>query len=78
MLIDMFFELRFRNVTHFNMNYKIFSQIDLSYYELFGSLKVVLLNSSKLPAKQEVSSIWQGLTTLFVEKPGPRLPILMK
>ncbi|XP_038877701.1 uncharacterized protein LOC120069934 [Benincasa hispida] len=28
-------------------------EIDLSYYELFGSLKVVLLNSSKLPAKQE-------------------------
>ncbi|KAG7026383.1 Exopolyphosphatase PRUNE1 [Cucurbita argyrosperma subsp. argyrosperma] len=28
-------------------------EIDLSYYELFGSLKVVLLNSSRLPAKQE-------------------------
>ncbi|XP_022146660.1 exopolyphosphatase PRUNE1-like isoform X2 [Momordica charantia] len=28
-------------------------EIDLSYYELFGSLKIVLLNRSKLPAKQE-------------------------
>ncbi|CAN1828618.1 Exopolyphosphatase PRUNE1 [Linum perenne] len=28
-------------------------EIDLHYYDLFGSLKVVLLNGSKLPAKQE-------------------------
>ncbi|XP_050109019.1 uncharacterized protein LOC126587950 isoform X2 [Malus sylvestris] len=28
-------------------------EIDLSYYDLFGSLKVVLLNGHKLPAKQE-------------------------
>lgn len=29
-------------------------QIDLSYYDLFGSLKLVLLNGDKLPDKQEV------------------------
>lgn len=29
-------------------------QIDLSYYDLFGSLKLVLLNSHTLPIKQEV------------------------
>ncbi|XP_043808085.1 exopolyphosphatase PRUNE1 isoform X2 [Manihot esculenta] len=28
-------------------------EIDLSYYDLFGSLKLVLLNGHKLPAKQE-------------------------
>ncbi|XP_015882850.2 uncharacterized protein LOC107418662 isoform X1 [Ziziphus jujuba] len=28
-------------------------EIDLSYYDLFGSLKLVLLNSHKLPTKQE-------------------------
>ncbi|XP_059667486.1 uncharacterized protein LOC132312925 isoform X2 [Cornus florida] len=28
-------------------------EIDLSYYDLFGSLKLVLLNGNKLPAKQE-------------------------
>ncbi|KAE8710989.1 hypothetical protein F3Y22_tig00110317pilonHSYRG00058 [Hibiscus syriacus] len=28
-------------------------EIDLSYYDLFGSLKLVLLNGSKLPSKQE-------------------------
>ncbi|XVE91312.1 hypothetical protein DITRI_Ditri20bG0143600 [Diplodiscus trichospermus] len=28
-------------------------EIDLSYYDLFGSLKLVLLNGSKLPTKQE-------------------------
>lgn len=29
-------------------------QVDLSYYDLFGSLKLVLVNGHKLPAKQEV------------------------
>ena len=29
-------------------------QIDLSYFDLFGSLKLVLLNSHKLPIKPEV------------------------
>lgn len=29
-------------------------EIDLSYYDLFGSLRLVLLNCNKLPAKQEV------------------------
>lgn len=29
-------------------------EIDLSYYDLFGSLKLVLVNSSTLPVKQEV------------------------
>ncbi|KAK6285036.1 hypothetical protein POUND7_003988 [Theobroma cacao] len=29
------------------------NEIDLSYYDLFGSLKLVLLNGSKLPTKQE-------------------------
>ncbi|XP_059440492.1 uncharacterized protein LOC132172946 isoform X2 [Corylus avellana] len=28
-------------------------EIDLSYYDLFGSLKLVLVNSNKLPIKQE-------------------------
>ncbi|XP_030479260.2 uncharacterized protein LOC115696500 isoform X2 [Cannabis sativa] len=28
-------------------------EVDLSYYDLFGSLKLVLLNGQKLPAKQE-------------------------
>ncbi|KAK3016005.1 hypothetical protein RJ639_007034 [Escallonia herrerae] len=30
-----------------------FDEIDLSYYDLFGSLKIVLLNDDKLPTKQE-------------------------
>ncbi|KAK2995281.1 hypothetical protein RJ640_029612, partial [Escallonia rubra] len=30
-----------------------FDEIDLSYYDLFGSLKIVLLNGDKLPTKQE-------------------------
>ncbi|KAF4400384.1 hypothetical protein G4B88_018726, partial [Cannabis sativa] len=29
------------------------ARVDLSYYDLFGSLKLVLLNGQKLPAKQE-------------------------
>lgn len=36
-------------------------EIDLSYYDLFGSLKLVLLNGSKLPPKQE------GLQSAVVE-----------
>ncbi|EXB75148.1 Protein prune-like protein [Morus notabilis] len=31
-------------------------EVDLSYYDLFGSLKLVLLNGHKLPAKQEGES----------------------
>ncbi|XP_055803522.1 uncharacterized protein LOC129872603 [Solanum dulcamara] len=34
-------------------------EIDLSYYELYGSLKLVLVNCSKLPANQEVSILFQ-------------------
>lgn len=30
-------------------------QIDLSYYDLFGSLKLVLVNGHKIPLKQEVT-----------------------
>ncbi|XP_049371519.1 uncharacterized protein LOC125836390 [Solanum verrucosum] len=33
-------------------------EIDLSYYELYGSLKLVLVNCSKLPANQEVSVLF--------------------
>lgn len=29
-------------------------QVDLSYHDLFGNLKLVLLNCDKLPLKQEV------------------------
>lgn len=36
-----------------------FQQIDLSYYDLYGSLKLVLVNQSKLPANQEVSALFQ-------------------
>ncbi|XP_050222580.1 uncharacterized protein LOC126672669 [Mercurialis annua] len=38
-------------------------EIDLSYYDLFGSLKLVLLNGDKLPAKQE--ALKGALTELF-------------
>ncbi|XAR48013.1 Inorganic diphosphatase [Bertholletia excelsa] len=38
-------------------------EIDLSYYDLFGSLKLVLLNGNKLPAKQEV--LKEALVEIF-------------
>lgn len=42
-------------------------QIDLSYYDVFGSLKLVILNGHKLPTKQEVASSWEiGWTLLLI------------
>ncbi|CAK9167418.1 unnamed protein product [Ilex paraguariensis] len=38
-------------------------EIDLSYYDLFGSLKLVLLNGDKLPSKQE--AIKEALVEIF-------------
>ncbi|XP_021823695.1 exopolyphosphatase PRUNE1-like isoform X1 [Prunus avium] len=43
-------------------------EIDLSYYDLFGSLKVVLLNGNKLPAKQE--ALKQAVVEIFNCKEG--------
>ena len=31
-------------------------QVNLSYYDQFGNLKIVLVNGNKLPGKQEVFS----------------------
>ncbi|KAG8385168.1 hypothetical protein BUALT_Bualt03G0013700 [Buddleja alternifolia] len=40
---------------HIDMSSLIFiDEIDLSYYDLFGSLKLVLLNCDKIPSEQEV------------------------
>ncbi|KAA8544803.1 hypothetical protein F0562_019606 [Nyssa sinensis] len=42
------------NSSHIDQLSLIFAdEIDLSYFDLFGSLKLVLLNGDKLPAKQE-------------------------
>ncbi|KAL6282825.1 hypothetical protein ACE6H2_013754 [Prunus campanulata] len=41
-------------------------EIDLSYYDLFGSLKVVLLNGNKLPAKQEGESVYPWVKTITI------------
>ncbi|XP_052197611.1 uncharacterized protein LOC127804707 isoform X2 [Diospyros lotus] len=38
-------------------------EIDLSYYDLFGSLKLVLLNGDRLPAKQEALN--EALVEIF-------------
>nr|XP_027088058.1 exopolyphosphatase PRUNE1-like isoform X3 [Coffea arabica] len=38
-------------------------EIDLSYYDLFGSLKLVLLNCNKLPARQE--ALKEALVEIF-------------
>lgn len=46
--------LSFPLILDISIFYLLFEQVDLSYYDLFGSLKVVLLNTDKLPEKQEV------------------------
>ncbi|KAM1571214.1 hypothetical protein ACFX10_036133 [Malus domestica] len=43
-------------------------EIDLSYYDLFGSLKIVLLNGHKLPAKQE--GLKEAVVEIFNCKQG--------
>ncbi|KAK8551073.1 hypothetical protein V6N12_039740 [Hibiscus sabdariffa] len=43
-------------------------EIDLSYYDLFGSLKLVLLNGSKLPSKQE--ALKESVIEIFNCKKG--------
>ncbi|TYG68020.1 hypothetical protein ES288_D05G121200v1 [Gossypium darwinii] len=43
-------------------------EIDLSYYDLFGSLKLVLLNGSKLPSKQE--ALKESVIEIFNGKEG--------
>ncbi|GMY38220.1 exopolyphosphatase PRUNE1-like [Fagus crenata] len=43
-------------------------EIDLSYYDLFGSLKVVLLNSQKLPNKQE--ALQEAVVEIFCCRKG--------
>ncbi|KAL4561610.1 hypothetical protein LXL04_033780 [Taraxacum kok-saghyz] len=43
-------------------------EIDLSYYNLFGSLKVVLLNADKLPEKQE--ALKDSLVEIFKSQKG--------
>ncbi|XP_023745348.1 uncharacterized protein LOC111893506 isoform X1 [Lactuca sativa] len=44
------------------------NEIDLSYYNLFGSLKVVLLNADKLPEKQE--ALKESLVEIFKGRKG--------
>lgn len=41
-------------------------EIDLSYYDLFGSLKLVLLNGDKLPFKQEGNHAYPRVHTISV------------
>ncbi|XP_027769997.1 uncharacterized protein LOC114076007 [Solanum pennellii] len=41
-------------------------EIDLSYYELYGSLQLVLVNCSKLPANQEVRILFKGAEFLLI------------
>ncbi|KAK8641655.1 hypothetical protein V6N13_011039 [Hibiscus sabdariffa] len=41
-------------------------EIDLPYYDLFGSLKLVLLNGSKLPSKQEGESVYPSVEKVTV------------
>ncbi|KAF3450170.1 hypothetical protein FNV43_RR06250 [Rhamnella rubrinervis] len=48
-------------------------EVDLSYYDLFGSLKLVLLNGHKLPTKQEDCSC----CTLIAEKFALTTPELL-
>lgn len=48
-------------------------EIDLSYYDLFGSLKLVLLNGDRLPAKQE--ALKEALVEIFgCRKGDPTYP----
>ncbi|KAF8413467.1 hypothetical protein HHK36_001454 [Tetracentron sinense] len=54
---------------HIDLSSLIFvDEIDLSYYDIFGSLKLVLLNSSKLPTKQEAFK--EALVEIFNCKKG--------
>ncbi|KAL2467431.1 protein prune-like protein [Abeliophyllum distichum] len=49
---------------HIDMSSLIFiNEIDLYYYDLFGSLKLVLLNCDKLPSKQE--ALKEALVEIF-------------
>ncbi|CAA2982641.1 Hypothetical predicted protein [Olea europaea subsp. europaea] len=49
---------------HIDMSCLIFiDEIDLHYYDLFGSLKLVLLNCDKLPSKQE--ALKEALVEIF-------------
>ncbi|KAH9747571.1 DHHA2 domain-containing protein [Citrus sinensis] len=41
-------------------------EIDLSYYDLFGSLKLVLINGHKLPTRQEGESVYPCVETVTV------------
>lgn len=45
-----------RSHLHYSDRYLNSKQIDLSYYHLFGSLKIVLLKSSRIANKQEVTN----------------------
>lgn len=45
-----------RSHLHYSDRYLNSKQIDLSYYDLFGSLKIVLLKSSRIANKQEVTN----------------------
>ncbi|XVF23012.1 hypothetical protein REPUB_Repub13aG0001200 [Reevesia pubescens] len=46
-------------------------EIDLSYYDLFGSLKLVLLNGSRLPSKQE--ALKESVIEIFNCRKGERV-----
>ncbi|KAJ8545244.1 hypothetical protein K7X08_017827 [Anisodus acutangulus] len=43
-------------------------EIDLCYYDLYGSLKLVLVNCSKLPANQEEDTPYSSVAAVTVEK----------
>ncbi|KAG5621985.1 hypothetical protein H5410_007203 [Solanum commersonii] len=43
-------------------------EIDLSYYELYGSLKLVLVNCSKLPANQEEDTPYSSVAAITIGK----------